>query len=138
MSPEEASGSSNVDGRADVYALGCVLYEMLAGGPPFAGTPKAVLAQRLHGPPVSVTKRRSGIPRSVSLAIARAMATRPEDRFKTAGEFAETLEGSLQSGSWLKVTPPRLHWTAVATAAVLLLLGAAGFLSLATGLADAG
>src|SRR5688572_9500569 len=77
MSPEEASGSSNVDGRADVYALRCRLYEMHAGGPPFAGTPKAVLAQRLHGHPVSVTNRRSCIPRAVSLAITRAMATKP-------------------------------------------------------------
>jgi serine/threonine-protein kinase len=128
MSPEEASGSSDVDGRADVYALGCVLYEMLAGGPPFTGTPKAVLAQRLHGPPVSVTKRRSGIPRAVSLAIARAMAIRPEDRFKSAGEFAETLKDSLQSGSWLKVAPPRLQWKSVATIGLLLLLGTAGFL----------
>jgi eukaryotic-like serine/threonine-protein kinase len=127
MSPEEAGGSSEVDGRADVYALGCVLYEMLAGGPPFAGTPKAVLAQRLHGYPVSVSKRRSGIPRAVSLAIGRAMATRPDDRFKSAGEFAETLEGALQSGSWLKVTPPRLHWGSVATIG-LLLLGGAGVL----------
>jgi serine/threonine-protein kinase len=129
MSPEEASGSGEVDGRADVYALGCVLYEMLAGGPPFAGTPKAVLAQRLIGPPVSVTKRRSGIPRSVSVAIARALATKPEDRFKSAGEFAETLEDSLQSGSWLKVVPPPLHWRAVFTGAVLLLLTGSGFVA---------
>ena len=129
MSPEEASGSGEVDGRADVYALGCVLYEMLTGGPPFAGTPKAVLAQRLIGPPVSVTKRRSGIPRSVSIAIARALATKPEDRYKTAGEFAETLEDSLQSGSWLKVAPRRLHWNAVATVAVLLLVGGSGLVA---------
>ncbi|HEY8198108.1 MAG TPA: protein kinase [Gemmatimonadales bacterium] len=129
MSPEEASGSGEVDGRADVYALGCVLYEMLAGGPPFAGTPKAVLAQRLIGPPVSVTKRRSGIPRSVSGAIARALATKPEDRYKSAGEFAETLEDSLQSGSWLKVAPRSLHWRAVATAAVVLLVAGSGFVA---------
>jgi TolB-like protein/Flp pilus assembly protein TadD len=128
MSPEEASGSADVDGRADVYALGCVLYEMLAGGPPFAGTPKAVLAQRLHGPPVSVSKRRSGIPRAVSLAIARAMATRPEDRFKGAGEFAETLKGSLHSGSWLKVAPWHMHRRAALMAGMALLLGAASFI----------
>ena len=129
MSPEEATGSGEVDGRADVYALGCVLYEMLAGGPPFAGTPKAVLAQRIHGQPVPVTKRRSGIPRSVSAAITRAMATKPEDRFKSAGEFAETLEDSLQSGSWLKVTAPPLHWKAVATVGVLLLLGGSSYVA---------
>ncbi|HEX5962405.1 MAG TPA: protein kinase [Gemmatimonadales bacterium] len=127
MSPEEASGSSHVDGRADVYALGCVLYEMLAGGPPFVGTPKAVIAQRLHGPPESVTRRRSGIPRAVGFAISKAMATRPEDRFKSAGEFAETLEGSLQSGAWLKITPPRLRWRTAVTIGMVILLGAGGF-----------
>ena len=128
MSPEEASGSHNIDGRADVYALGCVLYEMLTGGPPFVGTPKAVIAQRLHGTPPPVTRIRSGIPRRVSQAIAKSMATRPEDRFKTAGEFAKTLEGSLQSGSWLKVAPPSVPWRTVATIGVSLLVGAAGFM----------
>jgi TolB-like protein len=128
MSPEEASGSSHVDGRADVYALGCVLYEMLAGGPPFVGTPKAIMARRQHAPPESVATRRSGIPRGVSLAIAKSMAIRPEDRFRSAGEFADTLEGSLQSGTGLKVAPLRLHWPVTVMIGMALLLGAAGFL----------
>ena len=98
MSPEEASGSQEVDGRADVYALGCVLYEMLAGGPPFTGTPRAVVAQRLHGPPVTINQRRSGVPRPVSRALMKALATKPDDRFKTAGEFADALAGTVPSG----------------------------------------
>jgi serine/threonine-protein kinase len=128
MSPEEASGSHQVDGRADVYALGCVLYEMLTGGPPFVGTPKAVIAQRLHSTPPSVTKSRSGIPRGVSQAITRAMATRPEDRFKTAGEFAEALEGSLVSGSWVKGTTRSIPWRTAAGIGLALLLGGGGFM----------
>jgi serine/threonine-protein kinase len=129
MSPEEASGSHNVDGRADVYALGCVLYEMLSGGPPFVGTPKAVIAQRLHGTPPPVTRSRSGIPRAVSQAITKAMATRPENRFKTAGEFAEALEGALRSGSWLAVGPPSLPKRAALMLGVALLLAVVGFMA---------
>ncbi len=127
MSPEEASGSQVVDGRADVYALGCVLYEMLAGTQPFVGTPKAVIAQRLHGPPVSITKRRSGIPRSLGFVIAKAMATQPEDRFATAGEFAEALEGSLQSGASFKVPLQRRHWRTLTAIGLVLLLGVSTF-----------
>jgi eukaryotic-like serine/threonine-protein kinase len=127
MSPEEAAGSPTVDGRADVYALGCVLYEMLTGALPFVGTPKEVIAQRLHGTPVPVNKRRSGIPRSVSDAIRKAMATRPDDRFKTAGEFADALEDSLQSGSWLTVARWRLPWRSLATAGLGLALVLAGY-----------
>jgi serine/threonine-protein kinase len=127
MSPEEASGAATVDGRADVYALGCVLYEMLAGGLPFVGTPKEVMAQRLRGRPVPVRKRRSGIPRSVSYATEKAMATHPDERFKSAGEFAETLKGSLQSGAWLRVPLWRVHWRGLITTGFTLLVGAGGF-----------
>ena len=110
MSPEEASGSHQIDGRADVYALGCVLYEMLAGGPPFVGTPKAVIAQRLHSTPTPINKRKAGIPRAVSHVLEEAMATRPEDRFKTAAEFADALESSLQSRRRLRIPRWRLSW----------------------------
>jgi serine/threonine-protein kinase len=110
MSPEEASGSPNLDGRADVYALGCVLYEMLAGDAPFVGTPKAVIAQRLHSTPVSVNQRTAGVPRDVSQALDKAMATRPENRFKSAAEFAEALEESLEPKTWLKMGRRLLPW----------------------------
>jgi LuxR family transcriptional regulator, maltose regulon positive regulatory protein len=105
MSPEEASGSHEIDGRADVYALGCVLYEMLAGGPPFVGTPKAVIAQRLHTTPTPINKRKTGIPRAVSHALEKALAIKPGDRFKSAAEFAEALESALQSKKG-----PRIAW----------------------------
>jgi eukaryotic-like serine/threonine-protein kinase len=128
MSPEEAAGSGTVDGRADVYALGCVLYEMLSGQPPFGGTPQAVIAQRFRGPPVSVTKRRSGTPRSVGYALEKALAIRPEDRFNTAGEFASALEAShLQPRVWLPLLGRRVRRHSVAATGLALLLGLGGF-----------
>ena len=88
MSPEQTLGES-VDGRSDVYALGCVLYEMLAGQPPFAGpTPQAVLARRLQGdvPPVRVV--RDTVSAGLDAALARALSRSSVDRFATAGQFA--------------------------------------------------
>jgi eukaryotic-like serine/threonine-protein kinase len=129
MSPEEASGSQTIDGRADIYALGCVLYEMLAGALPFVGTPKAVIAQRLHGPPPPISKRRSGLPRSLSNAVSKAMATHPDERFSTAGEFAEALEASRQSAVSLTVPIPRVHWRPLTIATFVLLLCVSGFVA---------
>lgn len=86
VAPEQITGG-NVDGRADVYALGAITYEMLTGSSPFRGdTPQAVAAARLHSPVLS-----PGISPSLDGAVMRATAARPEDRFETPGEFARAL-----------------------------------------------
>jgi serine/threonine-protein kinase len=87
MSPEQAT-ADKVDGRADVYALGCVLYEMLSGGEPFtAPTAQGLLARHVHDPVPDVRTVRPSVSDSVWFAIQKAMAKSPADRFKTAGEF---------------------------------------------------
>jgi tetratricopeptide (TPR) repeat protein len=92
MSPEQATAGA-VDGRTDIYALGCVLYEMLAGEPPFtAPTPQAVIAKRLSTPPVPLGVVRHAVPPAIDAAVIRALAREPVDRFATAAEFAAALE----------------------------------------------
>ena len=94
MSPEQASGAQKLDGRSDVYSLGCVLYEMLAGEPPYTGpTAQAVLAKKLSEatPRVSVVRER--VPQSIEAAIEQALAKTPADRFASAARFAEALGG---------------------------------------------
>src|SRR5574341_175455 len=92
MSPEQASGRGELDGRSDIYALGCVLHEMLAGFPPFtAPTVDAVLRQHLTAPPPAVTAIRPAVPGPASSAIQRALAKTPADRFSTAAQFADAL-----------------------------------------------
>jgi TolB-like protein len=100
MSPEQATGERALDARSDLFAVGCVLYEMLAGEPPFTGaTPQAVIAKRFHGPIPSVRHVREGVPDAIDRAIARALARSPADRFATAPEFARALvEGGQPDG----------------------------------------
>jgi tetratricopeptide (TPR) repeat protein len=94
MSPEQATGETFIDGRSDVYALGCVLYEMLAGEPPFSGrTVQAILARHLSDPPPPLRVRRPQVPPAVEAAVMTALAKVPADRFATAHEFALALEG---------------------------------------------
>ena len=94
MSPEQASGERAIDGRSDIYSLGAVLYEMLAGEPPFTGpTAQAVIAKRFTGEIAPLRKARPSIPESVEAAVMRALAMVPADRFATAAEFARALEG---------------------------------------------
>ncbi len=92
MSPEQATGDRDVDPRSDVYALGCVLYEMLAGQPPFsATTAQAVLVKILTVDAPSITNERRSVPLNVGHALARALEKLPADRFASAAEFAAAL-----------------------------------------------
>ena len=92
MSPEQATGDRDVDPRSDVYALGCVLYEMLAGQPPFsASTAQAVLVKILTTDAPSITSERRTVPPNVGAALAQALEKLPADRFTSAAEFAAAL-----------------------------------------------
>jgi serine/threonine-protein kinase len=92
MSPEQIDGDPNLDGRSDVYSLGCVLYEMLVGEPPFRGSSlTAIIANRLSSPVPSVRSHRELVPEAVDAAVRKAMAVLPADRFSSAAQFAEAL-----------------------------------------------
>jgi DNA-binding SARP family transcriptional activator/tRNA A-37 threonylcarbamoyl transferase component Bud32 len=92
MSPEQARGASDLDTRTDIYSLGCVLYEMLAGEPPFTGaTSAAVLARQVADPAPSLRTLCPAVPDGVERAVIKALAKRPADRFRTAAEFAAAL-----------------------------------------------
>ncbi len=92
MSPEQAAGERDVDARSDVYALACVLYETLAGQPPYTGpTAQAIVAQHLTGPIPEVRRMRELVPEHVERATTRALAKLPADRFASALDFAAAL-----------------------------------------------
>ncbi len=92
MSPEQASGGRAIDGRSDQYALACVVYEMLAGSPPFTGpTAESLIHQHLSLAPRRVTDVRPGVPARVAQALERALAKVPGDRFASCAEFAAAL-----------------------------------------------
>ena len=94
MSPEQSVGAETVDSRSDIYSLAVVVYEMLAGAPPFTGpNPRAIMARRLMAAPPSLAATRPGLPPAVEPAITRALARQPADRFDTAADFAVTLCG---------------------------------------------
>jgi eukaryotic-like serine/threonine-protein kinase len=112
MSPEQATGSGAVDGRSDLYSLGCVLYETLAGQPPFTGpTAESMVHQHLAARPPDVTSVRPAVPAALAAAVQRVLAKTPADRYATAAEFAEALEGGVSvSGQPLPARSPARPW----------------------------
>jgi len=110
MSPEQASGEKNLDARSDVYALGCVLYEMLAGEPPFTGpTAQSIIAQVLTESPRPIQPRRAAVSTAMDAVIATAMTRVAADRFASAADFARALAAAEPaapvSGERLVATP---------------------------------
>ena len=97
MSPEQVAGGSDLDRRSDIYSLGCVLYEVLAGQPPFTGpTLESIVHQHLAAEPPLITNIRPAVPAELAETLARALAKTPADRFGSAAQFAEVL--ALPSG----------------------------------------
>ncbi len=104
MSPEQASGDGDLDGRSDIYSLGCVLFEAIIGRPPFTGaTVQEILVRRLVEPAPRLRSLDAAIPAAVDAAVARALATKPEDRYATAAELSLALHLAGDAGAG---TPP--------------------------------
>ncbi|HEV8455103.1 MAG TPA: protein kinase, partial [Gemmatimonadales bacterium] len=102
MSPEQAVGQKTIDGRSDLYSLGCVLYECITGEPPFTGpNPQSIIAKHLTAPPPPVTSAEGAVPPSVVQALDKALAKTPSERFDNAAAFAAALgTGKEASTPW--------------------------------------
>jgi serine/threonine-protein kinase len=118
MSPEQSSGAPDVDGRSDIYSLGCVLYELLTGDPPFtASTPSALMARHVSTKPLPIRPFRPSVPAGVEWAVVRALEKLPADRYQKAEEFDAALAAAVQ--------PPRpAAWTRWVTASALIVASA--------------
>ena len=137
MSPEQAAGERSLDGRSDLYGMACVLYEMLAGEPPFTGpSAQAVLARHTLDPVPPLRTVRKAVPPHVEAAVKKALEKVAADRFGTAAEFAEALTAGAVSTTPGGVTPLSgatlaLPLPASRARRVRLVLGALGLAALA-------
>jgi serine/threonine-protein kinase len=134
MSPEQAMGDRELDARSDVYSLGAMLYEMLAGDPPYTGsTAQAIVAKVITEKAPSVTVHRDTVPPHVAATIEKSLAKLPADRFHSASDFAEALTNvgfaatvPATQASPARVTAGKRDWRLIGLAAALVVaVGAA-------------
>jgi TolB-like protein len=129
MSPEQAAGERVIDARTDMYSLATVLYEMLAGEPPFTGpNPQTIRAKMLSGPPPSVRRARPALGPKLDAAIDKALAPSPADRYTSVAEFARTLTTAEMAtqGALLPHSARRREQVLAVAVAAALVLGAFG------------
>jgi tetratricopeptide (TPR) repeat protein len=110
MSPEQAVASRQLDGRSDIYSLGCVVYHMLSGAPPFSGpNNQAIVARHVHEAPPPLHVVRPTISAAMETVVGRALAKIPADRYATAAEFVDALEAAVDAPTAVRptVTPRR-------------------------------
>jgi serine/threonine-protein kinase len=139
MAPEQAMGEREITPKADIYALGCVLYEMLTGDPPFTGsTAQAIVARTLTESPRPIVKQRHTVPPHVEATVFMALEKLPADRFATAGEFAAALDNPdmarRTTASFPSATSAKMDWRtrAAIPLAALAAMSTAGLIFFAT------
>ncbi|HET9041208.1 MAG TPA: serine/threonine-protein kinase, partial [Gemmatimonadales bacterium] len=121
MSPEQSVGDAAVDGRSDLYSLGCVLYELLTGEPPYTGpTVQAIVTKRLTDPVPSARRLRETVPAAVDQVLQRLLAKSPADRFASAAELAAALAAGGAAETTVARPAPRRRPRAYLAAAVVL------------------
>src|SRR5690242_5542506 len=125
MSPEQTIGESDIDGRSDIYSLGCVLFEMLAGMPPFTGPDgQVLLAKRFTDDPPSLSQLRDDVPRVLDAAVAKALAREPANRFANALDLTHAIWE--EQGTMLRVAEHRPERRRMRHTRVLLMTGGLG------------
>jgi serine/threonine-protein kinase len=136
MSPEQATGDRELDARSDVYSLGAMIYEMLAGEPPHHGnTVQAIIARILSEEPPPVTRQRPAVPAHVDAAIRKALDKTPADRFTTAAKFAEALTNPAFTAARTVATPATSAVPPFRRSAVTITLATVAVLAIAAAVA---